>query len=363
MGYSTRFTGKISVRPRLNDHEIAFLRRFADTRHMERESGPYYCDPDGDDETDVLDPDEPGPGQPGLWCHWEPTDDGRSIRWNKAEKFYEPAKWMAYVIRTFLMPGAALATELADPVPGRHYPPEFEHFTFDHVCDGVLKALGDEPDDRWALHVEGGQVYVQRKGEQDREGPITDTSNGLHFVQVLLVGGPHDSEVHSAWAPFLRNGLRLLDGTRYVPDPAAPAGSDEAGRGRILHFQPRSADALVDEAVLDRLSGYVTDLETFDRKARAAMRAELAEENSTVRLYVEHHRDVPALQHAFADDEEELEAFLSALSLVRVGLNVGTDGPNRETVFDYTIGAEHTQYLIAVAFGEDGEVGSVAMES
>jgi hypothetical protein len=242
MGYSTKFTGKISVQPRLNDHEIAFLRRFADTRHMDRELGPYYCDPDNDDESDVLDLNEPGPGQPSLWCHWEPTNDGRYIRWNKGEKFYEPAKWMAYVIRTFLMPAAALEAELADPVPGRDYAPEFEHFTFNHVCDGVLKASGDEPDDRWTLHVEGGEVYVQRKGENDREGPITDTSNGLRFVQVLLVGGPHDSEVHSAWEPFLRNGLRLLDGTRYVPGPAAPAGSDETEPGRILHFQPRSAD-------------------------------------------------------------------------------------------------------------------------
>ena len=30
------------------------------------------------------------------------------------------------------------------------------------MCDGVLKALGDSPDDRWSLIVEGGDVYGHR---------------------------------------------------------------------------------------------------------------------------------------------------------------------------------------------------------
>lgn len=238
MGYSTSFTGRVAVRPRLNEHEIAYLRRFAGSRHMDREKGPYFCGGDDDDESDVLAADEPGADQPGLWCLWEPTDDGKALRWNKGEKFYESAKWMAYVIRTFLMPGALLQEELADRVPGRHYAAEFEHFTFDHACDGVLKALGDSPDDRWSLVVAGGEVFVQRKGEQEREGPITDTSpTQLGFVPVVLVGGPHDGEAHSAWAPFVAQGLRLADGTRYALDPAAPPGSDETDRGRLMYFQ------------------------------------------------------------------------------------------------------------------------------
>lgn len=245
MGYSTKFTGKIAVRPRLNEHEVAYLRRFADSRHMDREKGPYYCDPDDDDESDVVQYDEPGADQPGLWCCWEPTEDGRYIRWNKAENFYDSAKWMAYVIRTFLIPGAALQGELADPVQGRHYAPEFEHFTFDHVCDGALKALGDSPDDRWSLIVTGNDVFVQQKGEEEPDGPITDTSpTELRFVQVALVGGPHDGQVHSAWEPYVRKGLRLIDGTRYALDPAAPAssaGPDGTDQPRILYFQEPSA--------------------------------------------------------------------------------------------------------------------------
>lgn len=259
MGYSTKFTGKVAVRPRLNEHEITYLRRFAGGRHMDREKGPYYCAPDDDDGSDVLRGDEPGADQPGLWCLWEPTDEGRYIRWNKGEKFYESAKWMAYVIRTFLMPGAALQGELGelgelgDPVRGRnrsrdrHYAPEFEHFTFDHVCDGVLKALGDSPDDRWSLIVTGNEVFVQQKGEEDLDGPIVDTSpTELRFVQVALVGGPHDGQVHSVWEPYVRKGLRLADGTRYALGlvgqagptvSASPGELDEAERPRVLHFQ------------------------------------------------------------------------------------------------------------------------------
>jgi len=242
MGYSTKFTGKIAVKPRLNEHEIAYLRRFADSRHMDRGKGPYCCGADWDgDESDVLDHDEPGPEQPGLWCKWEPTDDGRYIRWNKAENFYDSAKWMAYVIRTFLMPGAALQGELADPVRDWYYAPEFEHFTFDHACDGVLKALGDSLDDRWSLIVADGEVFVQQKGEDEREGPITDTSTLPPFVPVVLAGGPHDGEVHDVWAPRVRMGLTLIDGTRYAVDPAVPPGSDKPERGRIMHFQEAEA--------------------------------------------------------------------------------------------------------------------------
>jgi hypothetical protein len=40
------------------------------------------------------------------------------------EKFYNAAKWMTYLIDMFLKPGTMLASELANPVPGRHYPEE-----------------------------------------------------------------------------------------------------------------------------------------------------------------------------------------------------------------------------------------------
>jgi hypothetical protein len=108
-------------------------------------------------------------------------------------------------------------------------------------------------------------------------------------------------------------------------------------------------DVDLDVVVLDGVAGYVTDLAGFDRRAWAAMRAGLGEEDSAVDLYVDHHQDEPGSPGEF----------LSRLRLVRVGLHPGS---RPEAVFDYTIGAELTQYVIAVGFDRDGSV-AVTMES
>ncbi|MGW6915869.1 hypothetical protein ACWGB8_18940 [Kitasatospora sp. NPDC054939] len=152
MGYHTEFTGRIAVRPPLNQAERTYLRDFARTRRMHRAAGPYYVGgpgyepagrgrrPKGAD--DVHDANLPPQGQPGLWCSWEPTDDGSAIEWNQMEKFSFATEWMQYLVDHFLKPGAA--------AQGR---PGFEEFTFDHVLDGTVDASGEEPGDLWQLVV------------------------------------------------------------------------------------------------------------------------------------------------------------------------------------------------------------------
>jgi hypothetical protein len=161
MGYTTDFTGHVTVTPPLNADEIAYLRRFADTRRMLRENGPYYTGTGyagQDHEPDIIDYNRPPEGQPGLWCKWEPADDGTAIRWNGGEKFYDPVERMRYLIDTFLKPGAGLKTELGEPTAGRTYPEEFRHFMFDHLLNGTIEAQGEEPDDHWFLVVEDNEV-------------------------------------------------------------------------------------------------------------------------------------------------------------------------------------------------------------
>jgi len=159
MGYTTEFDGRVSVSPPLNRHEIVYLLKFAATRRMDRTRGPYFVDGSGpfgqgrDD--DIQNFNQPPAGQPGLWCQWEPTEDGTAIQWNGEEKFYDSADWMTYIIDTFLKPGAVLASELASPEPDRHYPEEFRHFTFDHELNGVIDARGEDDDDQWQLLVTG----------------------------------------------------------------------------------------------------------------------------------------------------------------------------------------------------------------
>lgn len=172
MGYTTDFYGEVSITPPLNPHEIAYLRAFSDSRRMQRRKGPYYAEPGTNcgqsHDDDVLDYNKPPHDQPGLWCQWEPTDDGTAITWNGAEKFYDSADWMAYLIDTFLRPGATAQQDLPGPDnpgacgrPEWTYPDALRHFTFDHICNGEIDARGESPDDVWRLVVRDNRVVVQ----------------------------------------------------------------------------------------------------------------------------------------------------------------------------------------------------------
>jgi len=96
MGYTTEFDGSVSISPPLNAHEIAYLRKFAASRRMDRARGPYFVDGSGPfgqgHDDDIRDFNKPPAGQPGLWCWWEPTKDGTAIKWNGVEKFYSAAR-------------------------------------------------------------------------------------------------------------------------------------------------------------------------------------------------------------------------------------------------------------------------------
>lgn len=144
MGYTTSFEGQVAVEPPLNPTEIAYLRDFAESRRHRRPEGPYST---RDCAWDADGYNRPPEGQPSLWCNWEPTSDGAGIQWNGAEKFYNAAEWMTYLVDHFLKPGAH-----AQGQPG------FEAFTFDHTVTGLIKAQGEEPADSWELIVVDNEV-------------------------------------------------------------------------------------------------------------------------------------------------------------------------------------------------------------
>ncbi|MGR3938428.1 hypothetical protein [Streptomyces sp. BRA346] len=164
MGYTTTFTGRVTICPPLNPHEIAYLRSFSGTRRMDRTRGPYVIDGSGAFgqglDKDITNYNGPPAGQPGLWCEWVPNDYGTALTWSGGEKFYSAASWMEYLIDTFLKPDADLAAELRAPVRGRTYPPEFERFTFDHEVNGVIVAQGEDPNDLWDIRVSDNAVVT-----------------------------------------------------------------------------------------------------------------------------------------------------------------------------------------------------------
>lgn len=86
MGYSTHYEGQIEITPPLNHEEVEFINKFKDTRRMHRKNGPYYIDGSGfmgqGNDSDVINSNNPDPSQPGLWCKWEITEDGKFLEWD-----------------------------------------------------------------------------------------------------------------------------------------------------------------------------------------------------------------------------------------------------------------------------------------
>jgi len=156
MGYTTDFWGQVEVKPALSKKELTYLKKFSETRRMHREKGDYFVDGGGhagqDREDDILDYNSPPPEQPGLWCKWSPTDDGKAIEWDGAEKFYFSAEWMWYLIQNFLKP---------NPIAKIRFPEQFA-FLKGHVCNGEIDAQGEESDDRWRLLVNDNEVSIER---------------------------------------------------------------------------------------------------------------------------------------------------------------------------------------------------------
>lgn len=152
MGYNTDFIGRVEVDPPLNEQEIEYLRKFSESRRMDREKGPYFVDGENytglDKDSDIINHNRPPEGQPGLWCDWVPNDDGTAIEWNGDEKSYDMLDWMEYLIVHFIgsLPNAKVK-----------HPEEFA-FLQSHTCNGFVEAQGEDPDDRWAISVEDNIV-------------------------------------------------------------------------------------------------------------------------------------------------------------------------------------------------------------
>ena len=126
MGYTTDFNGHFNLSPALNEHQIAYLNKFQEIRHMRRDadkcskvSDPMRMAvnlPIGDeceyfvngsenlDDTSILDYNNPPKNQPGVWCQWLPTEDGETIEWSGGEKFYDYIEWINYLNENFLKP-------------------------------------------------------------------------------------------------------------------------------------------------------------------------------------------------------------------------------------------------------------------
>jgi hypothetical protein len=156
MGYTTDFIGHIDIEPSLNVDEIAYLTAFSASRRCERPGGAYAVpgNPLAED-MDSWPSDQVNrvaAGQPGFWCDWVPCWDGCCLAYDGVEKFYQPVRWMGYLIDHFLKPGA-LASTSGDPL--------FANFTFDHLLDGVVVGCRRDNKELFSIVVDQSVVHEE----------------------------------------------------------------------------------------------------------------------------------------------------------------------------------------------------------
>lgn len=131
MGYSTEFSGAITIEPKIKTEHFAYLTAFSTIRHMKRkesyvevlkddlriavglpvgDEGQYYVGSHTDGQygqghdDSVIDHNNPADGVPGLWCQWEIDIESNTLQWDGGEKFYNYTEWLKYLIDNFFAP-------------------------------------------------------------------------------------------------------------------------------------------------------------------------------------------------------------------------------------------------------------------
>jgi hypothetical protein len=170
MGYTTEFVGSFSVTPRLNPKIREFLVKLNNTRRMKRTVDPKYG-VDGefyveDDENNVIDHNTPPSTQPGLWCQWEPNEDGTEIRWDGGEKFYNYVEWLEYIIKNVLV-------------------------THGYTVNGHVKWTGESEDDVGTITVENNVVTTNPEHEKPVVVTPFDTINCIKYVVSTMDANNH----------------------------------------------------------------------------------------------------------------------------------------------------------------------------
>lgn len=138
--------------------------------------------------------------------------------------------------------------------------------------------------------------------------------------------------------------------------------------GRTVEFDFNVEDGAMTEALLEKVKSFVVDVSRFDLVARNAIRSDYSNDSEgSSCLYLSHHAE------EFSDEEMAqyfgsknvaslgVDQLLNAIHLNRIGLYPGSE--DYVAVFDYTIDADATDYILAVEFDESGQVVGISMDS
>lgn len=162
MGYTTDFDGEFECTPQLSEDHRKYLKAFASTRRMNRDTektkdrpdplrekvglpvgtqGEYFVNEGGHagqkHSDDILNYNSPPITQSGLWCQWVPNENGTAIQWDYGEKFYYYTEWIEYIISNFMKP-------------------------WGYKLNGEVKWRGEEWGDEGLIKIEDNEVRVGR---------------------------------------------------------------------------------------------------------------------------------------------------------------------------------------------------------
>jgi hypothetical protein len=107
--------------------------------------GEFYLD-EGANET-ILDYNNPPSTQPGLWCCWQPSENGIRIVWNGAAKFYHYVEWLEYITKKILQPQG-------------------------YFLNGKVNYQGEEEGDKGSILCVNNEVRLVRSLDELRNPPV-----------------------------------------------------------------------------------------------------------------------------------------------------------------------------------------------
>ena len=120
MGYTTTFKGKFLFNKHVDDVTFKLIDGLHQTRRMVHNvdaalgiEGEFFIDPNwrkdpnGQEDSTVVDHNTPPRTQPSLWLQWgiHRGKDGMDyLSWNRAEKFYSYVDWLVYLLDKIIVP-------------------------------------------------------------------------------------------------------------------------------------------------------------------------------------------------------------------------------------------------------------------
>ncbi len=161
MSYRVRYDGELSVVPPLNPAEQKALTAFHNSRRMWTTGGPLDSRDLSSGHKDVIDYNKTAPGQPGMWCDVAVLNDGTHLGVDPARENGDITPWVEYLIDHVLKEDAVFQTfdtDFPDQVGSKDL---LRGFTFDHMVNGEMKAVGEDGD-TWMIRVKDNEVSTVR---------------------------------------------------------------------------------------------------------------------------------------------------------------------------------------------------------